>query len=93
MKYACVLLFFSVTAMAHGSLPEQAASAAHVAAEMLEQSQPREVLRKMQSMTATKVGHEQFDVVFALDDGTQFTFGCEENETVEPVVWECVSRR
>lgn len=94
MKHAVIAasMFFSTAAFAHGTLPEQAASAIHVAAEMMEHSQPKEVLKEMLSVTATKVGHEQFEVVFNLNDGTKFTYACEENETVNPVVWECAAQ-
>jgi len=93
MKHILIAAAFltSNLAFAHGTLPEQAASAIHVAAEMMEHSQPKEVLKEMLSVTATKKGHEQFDVVFTLNDGTTFNYACEENESVNPVVWECAA--
>jgi hypothetical protein len=92
MKYAVLAtsMFISSAAFAHGSVPEQAAAAINLSAKMLTASQPKIVLRNTASVTAVKTGHEKFDVTFLMSDNTQTNYACGENETVDPVVWECV---
>lgn len=77
------------SAFAHGSLVRQAADAVAAAATLLEQTQPREVIRKLQGVNAVRTGREQFQVTVSLSDDTSFVYQCVENEEVDPVVWDC----
>ena len=79
-------------ALAHGSLVHQAAEAIDSAGTLFSASQPREVQRLVKVISATKTGHEMYDVQLALSNNTSFTYACRENEDVEPVRWECEAK-
>ena len=81
-----------IAALAHGTVPQQAAAAATSTAELFVKTQTPEIRRQFQTITASVAGHEQFDVVVTLKTKAQLNYFCEENEAMDPVVWECVAR-
>lgn len=81
-----------LSAFAHGSLPEQAADAIKSSAKIFAQTQPKEIQRTFRAATAVKTGHEQFAVTFTLANNAQLNYACQENEEVDPVVWECAAK-
>ena len=89
---ALAALCAPVTAFAHGSLPEQAADAIRSSAKIFAQTQPKELQRAFRAATAVKTGHEQFAVTFTLANNAQLNYACQENEEVDPVVWECQAK-
>lgn len=95
MKFSALaaLFFMSSLAFADGPIAHQASEAVEVATNMFSATQTPEIAKQFQSINATKVGHEQFAIVITLNDGkTAFAYMCEENESVQPVIWECAAR-
>lgn len=86
------LLFASSAVFGHGTVPYQASIAVKKATEAVELAQPKEVLKQLTTVNVAKIGHEEFNVTFTVQDGTQFLYWCGENEEVNPVVWECLAQ-
>ncbi len=85
---ALALLTPSLT-FAHGSVPHQAADAIEKAVETFEATQTQDTRRLFQSISANKTGHEQFAVTIGLRNGATIAYSCQEDESVNPVVWNC----
>lgn len=87
------LFFASCLTWADGPIAHQAAGAVDSAVKLFLTSQPQEIVRQFQAINASRLGHEQFEVVITLADGkTLFNYMCEENESVQPVTWDCSAR-
>ncbi len=85
-----LVLSASTQAFAHGSVAHQAAEAVAAASKLFSTSQPKEVTKQFFSVNAENVAWEQFKVTITLTDKTtRFEYDCNENENVDPVVWEC----
>jgi hypothetical protein len=92
MKFVmtAIALFSPALALAHGSAAHQASEAVEAATKLFTSTQSQEIKKDFLSVSATKVGYEQFNVVITLKEReTHFNYFCQENETVNPVVWEC----
>jgi hypothetical protein len=88
-----LMLTSSTLVFAHGSIAQQAANAVDTAAAMFTAKQSKEVQKDVLALTATKTGHEKFLVVITLQNKTtNFSYACEEDETVEPVEWNCTEQ-
>ncbi|MGZ3694495.1 MAG: hypothetical protein ACXWQO_09965 [Bdellovibrionota bacterium] len=86
---AALLLFAPGLAFAHGSLAQQSSEAVKQATELFVRTQSPDLRRQFSSLTATLAGHEQFNVEISLKDRTLFKYDCHENESVNPIIWEC----
>lgn len=84
-----LLAALSPLAWGHGSLSQQAANSVQKASEFFSSQESKETQRLFSSITAVKTGHERFQVTVQLSDGTQFKYDCAEDETHEPVEWNC----
>ncbi len=86
------IAFAPAFAFAHGSITTQASDAIKAAGNHWAGVQPPEVRKAFRQVTALKTGHEMFTVTISLTNDTQFAYECKENETVNPVVWECAAK-
>jgi hypothetical protein len=88
-----VILFASVlsasTVWAHGNLAQQANAAVTAALAQVQKNEPKETLRNFKSVSAELIGHEMFAVVVSYTNQTALNYACQEDESVEPAVWNC----
>lgn len=88
--FAGVLI--SSQAWGHGSMAVQASEAVKVATRMFTLAQSVAVQKQFAGVQAIYLGHEHVGVTIAINTGAEFKYDCLENETVSPVVWECVAQ-
>ncbi len=92
MKNVLALMFvlaLGSQAHAHGSVAHQAHDAVGAAIQLFSKN-PVEITRNFSSVSAVLAGHEKFNVTITLRDQiTQYQFVCVENESVNPVIWDC----
>src|SRR5689334_3513704 len=84
------LLFAAPQAFSHGNLVVQTAGATNAALALFQASYADHV-NNLGSLYAVHAGHETFNVTITLKDNAQINMQCRENESVEPVVWECAA--
>jgi len=63
-----------------------------VALEMVQKTESKETLRNFKSVSAEKIAHETFAVVVNYTNQTSVNYVCAEDETVNPVVWNCTKK-
>ncbi|MEZ0391183.1 MAG: hypothetical protein ACAH59_03135 [Pseudobdellovibrionaceae bacterium] len=86
------VLFATTSAFAHGNLAAQAHDALTVALKLVQTQEPKETLRNFKSVSAEKIAHETFAVVVSYTNQTSVNYVCQEDESVEPVVWACTKK-
>ncbi len=81
-----------LSALAHGTAVHQAAEAIERAGQIFAENNTKESQRMFSSVAALRTGREQFTVTITLTNGAQASYACQENEDVNPVVWECEAK-
>ncbi|MGE4130263.1 MAG: hypothetical protein AB7F86_01425 [Bdellovibrionales bacterium] len=96
MKFVSLALMLAFAGAAHadGTRGQQAAAVVKTAVALFEASYSPDAVHAFTSVEAVRVGHEDFQVKINMGDQFDpFVLRCLENESTDPVTWDCKEAR